>query len=150
MSIGPSIPEIHHFQSLTLKIQGQGHSSRSQRRYTTLSIHILFVPCQSALPFMGYSYFKIWHWKLMVKVMGEVKVESHNMSPTFSRLTSLSFHVNRASHPWVMTISKFDLENQVSRSWVRSKLKATTWIQHSVDSRSRSWVRSQLKVAMWV
>ena len=25
MSIGPSIPEIQHFQNLTLKIQGQGH-----------------------------------------------------------------------------------------------------------------------------
>ena len=58
MSIGPPIPEIQHFQRWTLKIQGQGHSSRSQRRYTTLSIHILFVPCQSALPFLGYSYFK--------------------------------------------------------------------------------------------
>ena len=74
MSIGPPIPEIQNFQSLTLKIQGQGHSWTSQRRYTTLSIHILFVPCQSALPFMGYSYFKIWHWKFKVKVMGEVKV----------------------------------------------------------------------------
>ena len=70
----PPIPEIQHFQSLTLKIPGQGHSSRSQRRYTTLSIHILFVPCQSALHFLGYSYFKIWHWKFKVKVMGEVKV----------------------------------------------------------------------------
>ena len=29
--------------------------------------------------------------------MSEVKVESHNVGPTFSRLTSLSFHVNRAS-----------------------------------------------------
>ena len=73
MSIGPPIPEIQHFQSLTLKIQGQGHSSRSQRRYTTLSIHILFVPCQSALPFLGYSYFKIWHWKFKVKVRGRSK-----------------------------------------------------------------------------
>ena len=25
MSIGPPIPEIQHFQNLTLKIQGQGH-----------------------------------------------------------------------------------------------------------------------------
>ena len=134
MSIGPPIPEIQHFQSLTLKIQGQGHSSRSQRRYTTLLIHILFVPCQSALPFLGYSYFKIWHRKFKVKVMGEVKVESHNICPTFSRLTSLSFHVNRASNSWVTTFSKFDLQNQGSRSWVRSKLKVTTWVQHSFDS----------------
>ena len=33
--------------------------------------------------------------------MGEVKVESHNMTPTFSRFTSLSFHVDRASHSWL-------------------------------------------------
>ena len=100
MSIGPLIPEIQHFQSLTLKIKGQGHSSRSQNRYSTLSTHIPFIPCRLALPFLGCSYFKIWHWKC--KVMGEVKVESH-MGPTFSRLASLSFHVNRASIPelWV-------------------------------------------------
>ena len=86
MSIGPPIPEIQHFQSLTLKIQGQGHSSRSQRRYTTLSIHILL------------------------------------------------FHVNRPSHSWDTAILKFDIENSRSRSWVRSKLKVTTWVKHSVDS----------------
>ena len=32
--------------------------------------------------------------------MGEGKVESHNMGPTFYRLTSLSFHVHRPSHSW--------------------------------------------------
>ena len=158
MSIGPPIIEIQHFQSLTLKIQGQGHSSRSQRRYTTLSIHILFVPCQSALPFLGYSslkiqglghgwgkslksqhgsnirsthipfvpcqsgiqflsydFSKIWPWKSRVRVMGEVKVESHNMGPTFNLLTSLTFHVDQASHSWVTTFSKFDLENKGSK-----------------------------------
>ena len=57
MLIGPSIPEIQHFQTLTLKIQGQGHSSRSQRRYTTQSIHIPFVPCRSGIPFLSYDYF---------------------------------------------------------------------------------------------
>ena len=76
MLIGPVIPEIQHFQNLTLKIQGQGHSSRSQSRYNTLSIfHIPFVPCRSALPCLEYSYFKIWCWKFKVKVNGEVKVE---------------------------------------------------------------------------
>ena len=103
MSIGPPIPEIQHFQSLTFKIQGQCHSSRSQSRYNILSTHIPFIPCQSALPFLGYSYFKNWSWKFKVKVMGEVKGEGHNKDPTFSRLTSLSLHVNHASHYWVMT-----------------------------------------------
>ena len=115
--------------NLTLQIQGQGHSSRSQSRYNTLSTHILpFIPCRSALPFQWYSYFKIWHWKVKVKFMGEVKVENPNMGPTFCRLTSLLFHVNWSSHSWVTIFSKFDLENHGSRSWVRSQFKVTMWI----------------------
>ena len=104
-----------------LKIQVQGHGSRSQCRYNTLSTHILFVLCRSALPFLVYNYFKIWQRKFKVKVMGEVKVESYSIGPTFSWLISLSFRVYQASHSWVMIFSKFDLENPRSRSWVRSK-----------------------------
>ena len=76
MSIGPPISEIQHFQNLTLKIQGQGHSSRSQSRYNTVSTHIPFIASQLALLFLGYSYFKIWHWKFKLKVMDKVKLES--------------------------------------------------------------------------
>ena len=97
--------------------------ARSQSRYNTLWTHIPFIPYRSTLRFLGYSYFKIWCWKFKIKVMGEVKVESHKMGPTFSLLTSLSFHVNRASHSWVKTFSKFYLENPGSRSWVRSQFK---------------------------
>ena len=224
MSNGPPIPEIQHFQSLTLKIQGQGHSSRSQSRNNTLSTLIPFVPRQSPVTFLGYSYFKIWHWKFKVKViskakvesqrgsdiqsthihfvpcesgipflscdffkicpwksrakvmrgevtlrshnvslrsyrltypfvpcqsgnpflsydsfkiwpwkssvkvMGEVTVQSHCVGAISYRLTSLSFHVNRASHSWVTTFSKLDLENLWSRSWVRSHFKVTMWV----------------------
>ena len=136
--MGHPIPAIRLFQNLTLKIQGQGHgwgeSSKSQSGCNILSTHIPFVPCQSALPFLRYSIFKIWPWKSKVKVMSEGKVESHNMGPTFYRLTSLSSHVNRPSHSWDTLFSKFDLENPRSRSWVRGKLKVTTWVQYSIDS----------------
>ena len=44
--------------------------------------------------------------------MGEVNVESHNMGPTFSRLTFLSFHVNWPSHSWDTTFSKLALKIQ--------------------------------------
>ena len=57
--------------------------------------------------------------------MGEVKVESHNMGPTFSRLASLSFHVNWASHSSITTFSNFDLENLGSSSWLKSQIKVT-------------------------
>ena len=33
-----------------------------------------------------------------------------------------------------MTFSKFDLENQGSRSWVRSQFKVTMWVQHPINS----------------
>ena len=132
MSIGPPIPEIQHFQNWTLKIQGQGHGWgghwKSQHGSNILLTHIPLIPCQSAIPFLRYDFFKIWPWKSKVKVIGEGNVESHKVGVTSYRLTSLSFHVNQASHSWVMTFSKFDLENQGSRSWVRSQFKVTMWV----------------------
>ena len=105
---------------MTLKFKGQGHgwghSSKSQCGSNILSTHIPFVPCQSALPFLTYSIFKIWPWNSKVKVMGEVTVQSHNVGLTSYRLTSLLFHVNWLSHSWNTASSKFDLENQGSRS----------------------------------
>ena len=95
--------------------------------YTT---HTPFIPSESTLPFLSYSNFNILPSKFKVKVMGEVKVWSHNVSPTFYRPKSLLFHVNRPSHSWYMTFSKFDLENPRSMSWKRWTLKVITWIQH--------------------
>ena len=116
MSIGPPIPEIQHFQSLTLKNQGQGHrwgeSWKSQHGSNILSTHIPLIPCQLAIPFLRYDFFKIWPWKSKVKVMVEVKVESHKVGVTSYRFTSLSFHVNRPFHSWDTAFSKFDLENK--------------------------------------
>ena len=131
MLIGPPVPEIHLFRKLTLKIQGQGHgwgqSSKSQCESNILSTHIPLVPCQSALPFLRYSIFKIWPWKSMVKVIAQ----DHTIGITPYQLIS---HVDRPSHSWDTVISKFDVENSRSRSWVRSKFKVTTRVQHSVDS----------------
>ena len=121
---------------MTLKIQGQGHGWgerwKSQLESNILSTHIPFVPCQLAMPFLRYDFFKIWPWKSKVKVM--VEVESHKVGVTSNRLTSLSFHVNRPSYSWDVAFSKFDLENLRSRSWVRWTLKVTTWVQHSINS----------------
>ena len=119
---------------MTFKIQGQSHSSKSHNRYNILLTIIPSVLCWSALHYLRYSYLKNWPWKSKFKVMGEVKVKSHNVSLTSYRLTSLSFHVNQPSHSWDTAISEFDVENSRSRSWVRSKLKVTTWGLHSVDS----------------
>ena len=92
MSTFPPIPGICFFQNLTMKIQGQGYSSRSHSGSNILSIHI---PCCSmlTLPFLKYSFFKIWPRKFKVRVMGEGKVQSHKVCPTSYWYTSLSFSV---------------------------------------------------------
>ena len=176
MVIGPPIPEIQLFKKLTLKIQGQGHgwsqSSKSRCEFNILSTHIPLVPCQSALPFLKYSIFKIWARKSNFKVIAQ----GHKVGITPHRLISLLSHVDWPSHSWDKGISKFVVENSRSRSWVRLKLKVTTLVRHSVDSHpihsmsighpipelgffqifhlenqgSKSWVRSQFKVTMWV
>ena len=132
MLIGPPISEMQLFKKLTLKIQGQGwgQSSKSQSESNILSTHIPLVPCQSALPFPRYSTFKVWPWKSKVKVIAQ----GHKVGITPYRLISLFFHVHRPCLSWDTAISKFDVENSRSRSWVRSKLKVITWVQHSVDS----------------
>ena len=136
MLIYPPIPEIQLFKTLTLKIQGQSHawsrSSKSQREsniMNILSTHIPLVPCQMALPFLRYSIFKVWPWKSKVKVIAQ----GHKVGITPYLLLSLLFHVNRPSHSWDTAISKFDIENSRSRSPVRSNLKVTMWVRHSVD-----------------
>ena len=101
---------------------------------TSYPTHTPFIPSESNLPFLSYSNFDILHWISKVKVMGEVKVWSHNVSLTFYRLTSLSFHVNRPCHFWGTAFSKLDLENPRSMLWVRWTLKVTTWVQHSIES----------------
>ena len=72
MSIAHSIPKLRLLQNLTLKIKGQGHgwghTSKSKWGSNILSTDIPFTPCQSALPFLRYSIFKIWPWKSRVKV----------------------------------------------------------------------------------
>ena len=49
------------------------------------------------------------------------------------QLTSLSFP-SQSIFPFLKYgYKKFDLGNPRSRSWVRSKLKVTTWVQHPID-----------------
>ena len=152
MSISHSIHNIRLFQNLTLKIHGQGHGWgepwKSQHGSNFLPTHISSIPCQSAVPFLRYDFFKIWPWRSKVKVMVEVKVESHKVGVTSYRLTSLLFHVNRPSHSWDTAFSKFDLENPRSRSWVRENVKShnmgptfyrLTSLSFHVNQPSRSW-----------
>ena len=62
------IPEIRLFQTLTLKLQGQGHGCGQRvRSYSWPSIlltRFLFISHQSDQQFLRYSYFEIWPWNI--------------------------------------------------------------------------------------
>ena len=116
MSISPSIPEMQHFQNLILKIQGQGHGWgghwKSQHRSNILSTHIPLIPCQSAIPFVRYNFYKIWPWKSKVKVMGEGNVESHKMGVTSYRLNPFHSMSIGPSNPEIQHLQNLTLKIQ--------------------------------------
>ena len=68
MSIGRPIPEIKQFQTLTLKLQDQGHGcdqgAMSHSRPSILSTRFLFISHQSDQQFLRYSYFEILPWNI--------------------------------------------------------------------------------------
>ena len=83
-------------------------------------------------PILRYSYFKIWPWKSMVKVMCVVKCEGHIWpwkftfeALEFNRYVCFSFRGNRTIFGWDIANSIFDLENSRSRSWQRSNPMVT-------------------------
>ena len=111
-------PPSHSWDTAISKFYLENQRSRpwckrwnSQHGSNILSTHIPLVPSQSTIPFLRCNFFKIWLWKSKVKVMVEVKVESHKVGVTSYWLTSLPFRVNRPFHSWDTTFFKFDLEN---------------------------------------
>ena len=83
--------------------------------------HILFVPCQSDVPFMRLGYFRLWSWNSKVNVMDVIKGQSHIISPVSYLLDSFSFHINQTNNSRDTAISKFDLE--ISKVKVMSEAK---------------------------
>ena len=157
MSISHPIPEIQHFQNLTLKIQGQGHNSIHKVGITPYQLVSLSFHVDRPSPITEIQLSQ----NLTLKIQGQghgwdQSWKSQHMDPTFSWLASLSFHVNRASHSWVTTFSKFDLENQGSRSCMnevtvqRHNIGLTSYQLTSLSfrvNRSKIWpCKSRVKV----
>ena len=117
---------IPHIQSIHPNIVTQCHGHH-------WLIHISFVPCQSALPFMRRDYVKLWPWKFKVKAMGMFKEQGHILSPVSNWSASLfcfSSHINPTNNSWKTAFSKFDLEDSGSMSWVRSKVEVIQLTQY--------------------
>ena len=105
MLIDPPIPKIRLFQTLTLKLQGQGHGYGQSVRS-----HIV---CPASNWFASFSFYinqtnNFWETAIStfdlenckVKVMGEVKVQGHIVDPASNWCTSFSFHVNWTNHSY--------------------------------------------------
>ena len=63
MSTGRPIPQKRLFQTLTLKLQGQGHGcgqkAKSYSQPSILLIRFLFISHRADQQFLRYSYFEI-------------------------------------------------------------------------------------------
>ena len=113
-SIGHPIPETRLYQTLTLKLQGQGRRcgqrARSYSWPSILSIRFLFISHQSDQQFLRYSYFEIYslkHPKSRSWVRSMVKVPIYTQYPTDALPF---FHINPTNHSWDMAKIAFDLE----------------------------------------
>ena len=101
--IGPAIPEIQQFQTLTMKIQDQVHD-QGQSGWVILKsnvqpLHLFFVSWQLDRFFMRFSLFDSWPWKLKVNAMAKVKPDGHIWGLVFIRCVWFLFRGHR-DHFW--------------------------------------------------
>ena len=126
---------LGHISPWKFKDQGhcQGQTWWSHLRPKVQSICLLFVSWQSDHFRLRYSKFRIWPWKIEVKVMAKAKPDGHIWGLEFNHNVCFSFRGNRTILGWDIANSIFDLENSRSRSWPRSNLMVTFEAQSSID-----------------
>ena len=111
-SIGHPIPEIRLFQTLTLKLQGQGRECGQRQGHKSAQY-----PINSLLFHINHTN-NSWDTSISqflletskVKVMSEVKGQVHILYPVSNRCTSFSFHIIGTDHSWDTTKLVFDIE----------------------------------------
>ena len=114
MSIGHLIPEIRLFQPLTLKLQGKSHRcgerARSYRWLSILLIWFLSISHHQKNNSWGTAISKFDLETSKVKVMSEVKSQSHISYSVSILCFSVLFLVNWTSYSWDMAKIMFHLE----------------------------------------
>ena len=108
------------------------HGHTSQYHVHEWMTDILFVPCQSAILFLRWGYFKYWPWNSKVKVMGVVKGQGDTVGSVSYQFASFSFHIKQTNNSWDTAISNFDLET--SKVKVMSKVKVTYYTHYQTDA----------------
>ena len=103
------------FQTLTLKLQGQGHGcgqrARSYGQPSILSIRFLFISHQSDQKFLWYNYFEnltLKHPGSRSWMRSKVKVTYYTQYSTYA--LPFRFTSNQTNHIWDMAKIVSDLE----------------------------------------
>ena len=179
MSIGPLIPEIQHFQNLTLKIQGQGHGWEKTLKVTTWGQHSIdshrFHSMSISYPVPDIRLYK----KLTLKIQGQGHGWSQScksqsvcnilsthipfvpcqLALPFLRLSIFKIWLWKSK---VKVMGEVDIESHMGRRFCRlislsfhvnppSHSWDTTFSKFDFENpKSRSWVRGTLKVTKWV
>ena len=119
MSTGPPILEIRLFQTLTLKIQGQGHGCGKRARSCSQSsiwlTHFFVIKINQTNNSWDKAISKFDREKSKAMVMGEVKRQGHTVYPVSNRCTSFSFHINQTNHSSDADNRVFDHEKNTSK-----------------------------------
>ena len=108
-----------HTRGLNFFVWNFAWDRLASRLYAATATTFLMKTFRSMLigpPIPGIQLFQ--NLKLEIQGQGQSWKSQHGSN--IQSTHNLFFHVNRASHSWVTTFSKFDLEHQGSGSWVRS------------------------------
>ena len=144
----PSLPQIRLFQTLTLKLQGQGHRwgqrSRSHNSPGIQPMHLLFVSHQSDQPFLRYLQLSVWPWKNTSKIFKEKFGKKGIMLPSVVvigwvvlilsyRQANLCLSISQP-WPWV----KVTKRSSSTFSQTYTFFVPNIWSSNSFDVRSKS------------
>ena len=119
MSIGRSIHEIRLFQTLTLKLQSQGHGcnqrAKSYSQPSILLTRFLFISHhQTNISWdTAISKFDLEIWR--VKVINEAKRSRSHIVPSIQPMHFLFVSHQSDNHSWDMAKTVFDLEETLPK-----------------------------------
>ena len=78
MSIGPPIPEIKHFQTSTLKIQGQGQMTMMLHNYRSRQFHRTLNGVNPSSSFRDMGSIRSGPWASQYGANGQITITVHN------------------------------------------------------------------------
>ena len=136
---GTPTSEVTPFTIRYIRPPHHGHTINSQYHGHEWMTHILFVPCQSAAPFLGSRAWDI--------AISDPNLETpRSRSWVWSRgnvIQSAQYHINslpfhfttiRPTIPEIELFRNLILKHPRLRSWVRSKVKITYYTQYRTDA----------------